>query len=816
MRKITHYSLLFLLLPISIFAGESVRKEYTLEKNWKFTKGDVTSAMTPSFNDAKWQSVSVPHDWAIYGPFAKSIDAYSSKIVQNNENKETMKTGRTGSLPFIGVGWYRLKFSVPEFSAGKKVTLLFDGAMSNAQVYINGKEVGRWPYGYSSFHFDITPFLKSSGENILAVRLENKERQSRWYPGAGLYRNVHLIVSDETHIPVWGTYITTPKVSAEFAKVNIKTQIATTASINDLKIETEILDAKGESVAKSVRGMNSFDEGTLEQSLIVTRPSLWSPETPSLYTAVTKVYQNDVLKDTYSTRFGIREIKYESMKGFSLNGKIRKFKGVCLHHDLGPLGAAINKAAIRRQLVILKDMGCDAIRTSHNPPAPELLDLCDEMGFLVMDESFDTWKSPKVENGYQTLFNDWAEKDMVTMIHRDRNHPSIVMWSIGNEIGEQSVAGGNKVLKYLQDICHREDPTRPVTAGMDRLDNALKNNFAALLDIPGFNYKPGRYEEAAKVLPQGMILGSETASTVSSRGVYKFPVEFGKDKQYPDNQCSSYDFEACNWSQVPDDEFVKQDDLDYVIGEFVWTGFDYLGEPTPYDEYWPSRSSYFGICDLAGLPKDRYYLYRSRWNTSANTIHILPHWTWPGREGQVTPVFCYTNYPSAELFVNGKSMGKQMKSKENNQTRYRLMWKDVKYEPGTLKVVAYDEAGKAVATEEVHTAGKPHHIELVADRNQLTADGKDLAFVTVKVVDEKGNLCPDADNLLKFSVIGAGSYRAAANGDATSLEQFHLPQMHVFKGMLTAVVQASEKSGKMVFKVESKGLNAGVLSIETK
>ena len=772
--------------------------------------------MTPSFNDAKWQNVTVPHDWAIYGPFAKSIDAYSSKIVQNNENKETMKTGRTGSLPFIGVGWYRLKFSVPEFSAGKKVTLLFDGAMSNAQVYINGKEVGRWPYGYSSFHFDITPFLKSSGENILAVRLENKERQSRWYPGAGLYRNVHLIVSDDTHIPVWGTYITTPKVSSEFAKVNIKTQIETTASINDLKIETEIFDTKGESVAKSVRGINKYDEGTLEQSLIVTRPSLWSPETPSLYTAVTKVYQNDVLKDTYSTRFGIREIKYESMKGFSLNGKIRKFKGVCLHHDLGPLGAAINKAAIRRQLTILKDMGCDAIRTSHNPPAPELLDLCDEMGFLVMDESFDTWKSPKVENGYQTLFNDWAEKDMVTMIHRDRNHPSIVMWSIGNEIGEQSVAGGNKVLKYLQDICHREDPTRPVTAGMDRLDNALKNNFAALLDIPGFNYKPGRYEEAAKVLPQGMILGSETASTVSSRGVYKFPVEFGRDKQYPDNQSSSYDFEACNWSQVPDDEFVKQDDLNYVIGEFVWTGFDYLGEPTPYDECWPSHSSYFGICDLAGLPKDRYYLYRSRWNTSANTIHILPHWTWPGREGQVTPVFCYTNYPSAELFVNGKSMGKQMKSKENNQTRYRLMWKDVKYEPGTLKVVAYDEAGKAVATEEVRTAGKPHHIELVADRSQLSADGKDLAFVTVKVVDEKGNLCPDADNLLKLSVTGAGVYRAAANGDATSLEQFHLPQMHVFKGMLTAVVQASEKSGKMVFKVESKGLNAGVLSIETK
>ncbi len=816
MKKVAIASLLIAILPFSLFAGQSVRQEYTLEKNWKFTKNDVANATTPTFNDSKWQSVTVPHDWAIYGPFDKNIDAYSSKIVQNNETKESLKTGRTGSLPFIGVGWYRLKFSVPEFKAGKKVTLLFDGAMSNAQVYINGKEVGRWPYGYSSFHFDITPYLKSSGENLLAVRLENKERQSRWYPGAGLYRNVHLIVTEETHIPVWGTYITTPKATSDYALVNIKTKVETRASANNLKIETEILDNKGESVAKSVRDLNKYCDFVSDQNLIVTKPILWSPESPVLYSAVTKVYENNELKDSYTTRFGIREIKYESIKGFSLNGQRRKFKGVCLHHDLGPLGAAINVAALRRQLTILKDMGCDAIRMTHNPPAPEMLDLCDEMGFLVIDESFDTWKSPKVENGYQTLFNDWAEKDMVNMLHRDRNHPSIVMWSIGNEIGEQGISGGNKILKFLQDICHREDPTRPVTAGMDRIDNALKNNFAAILDIPGFNYKPHRYEEAFKTLPQGMILGSETASTVSSRGVYKFPVELTKEKLYPDNQCSSYDFEACNWSQVPDDEFVKQDDLDYVIGEFVWTGFDYLGEPTPYDQYWPSHSSYFGICDLAGLPKDRFYLYRSRWNPAKETLHVLPHWTWTGREGQVTPVFCYTNYPSAELFVNGKSMGKQTKSKENNQTRYRLMWKDVKYEPGTLKVVAFDENGKAVATQEVHTAGKPHHIELTADRPVISADGKDLAFITAKVVDEKGNLCPDADNLLKFSVSGQGSYRASANGDATSLEQFHLPQMHVFKGMLTAVVQATEKSGKIVFNAQGKGLSLAVISVETK
>ncbi len=815
MKRITFIFLLIVIIPISIFAGQSVRQEYTLEKNWRFTKGDVENATTSTFDDSKWQKVTIPHDWAIYGPFDKNNDAYSSRIVQNNETKESLKTGRTGSLPFMGVGWYRLKFQVPGFTAGKKVTLLFDGAMSNAQVYVNGKKVGNWPYGYSSFHFDITPYLNSSEDNTLAVRLENKEKQSRWYPGAGLYRNVHLIVTEETHIPVWGTYITTPKISTDFATVNIKTEVSGKASANMLKIETEIFDTKGESVAKSIKNMTRFCEGVSNQDLIVTRPALWSPESPVLYSAVTRVYENERLVDSYTTRFGIREIKYEPMKGFSLNGQRRKFKGVCLHHDLGPLGAAVNVSAIRRQLSILKDMGCDAIRTSHNPPAPEFLDLCDEMGFLVMDESFDTWKSPKVENGYQTLFSEWAEKDMETMLHRDRNHPSIVMWSIGNEIGEQGVPGGNKILKSLQDICHREDPTRPVTAGMDRFDNAVKNNFAALLDIPGFNYKPHRYEEAFKMLPQGIILGSETASTISSRGVYKFPLEFTKDKAYPDNQCSSYDFEACNWSQVPDDEFVKQDDLDYVIGEFVWTGFDYLGEPTPYDSQWSSHSSYFGICDLAGLPKDRYYLYRSRWNAQEKTLHILPHWTWPGREGQVTPVFCYTNYPSAELFVNGKSMGRQTKSKENNQTRYRLMWKDVKYTPGTLKVIAYDQNGEAVASEEVHTAGKPHHLELTADRTALTADGKDMAFITVKVVDEKGNLCPDADHLLKFSVSGQGSYRAAANGDATNLEQFHLPQMHVFKGMLTAVIQSSEKPGNLVLKVEGKGLKTGLIQFNT-
>jgi beta-galactosidase len=598
--------------------------------------------------------------------------------------------------------------------------------------------------------------------------------------------------------------------------VNIQTRIETKAQSSAIKVETEIFNSNGKSEARVLKIMDNYNDGILEQQLVVNHPSLWSPETPTLYTAVCKVYENDKLSDSTTNRFGIRDIRLVPDKGFFLNGNRLKFKGVCLHHDLGPLGTAVNVAGIRRQLTILKDMGCNAIRTSHNPPAPEFLDLCDEMGFMVMDEAFDTWKVAKVANGYQNFFNEWAEKDMVNMLRRDRNHPAIVMWSIGNEIGEQNLVDGNKVLKFLKDICKREDPTRFVAAGMDQINGALKNNFAALLDIPGFNYKARRYEEACKQLPQGVILGSETSSTISSRGVYKFPIELTLDKAYPDNQCSSYDLGACSWAELLDDEFVKQDDLEYVIGEFVWTGFDYLGEPTPYDEFWPSHSSYFGICDLAGLPKDRYYLYRSRWNSRDTTVHLLPHWTWPGREGQITPVFCYTNFPSAELFVNGKSMGRQIKSRQSNLTRYRLMWNNVTYEPGFLKVVVYDESGKAVATQEVHTAGNPHHIELVSDRKILKADGKDLAYVTVKVVDEKGNLCPDSDNLLKFSVSGTGTYRAAANGDATSLEQFHLPKMQVFKGMLTAIVQSTEKQGKMILKVEGKGLKSSIISFETK
>ncbi|TGE29177.1 beta-galactosidase GalB [Hymenobacter metallicola] len=806
----------FLLLPTGAAQAQQTRQEYLLTTDWKFTKGDVAEAAQPGFKDAKWQTVSVPHDWAIYGPFSSRNDLQQVRIEQNNEQQATLKAGRTGGLPFIGVGWYRRRLQVPGFGPGQRAALLFDGAMSDARVFINGQEVGRWPYGYNSFSFDITAFLKPGGENVLAVRLQNQPEASRWYPGAGLYRNVHLLVTQDVHIPVWGTYLTTPTITAEFAKVKLRTKVEAPAGAGtDLRLETTIRDAAGQAVATTSTPLAATDGQEFEQNLVVPKPQLWSPETPVLYSATSRLYAGQVLKDEYTTPFGIRSFAFEAGKGFVLNGQPRKFKGVCNHHDLGPLGAAVNTAALRRQLTLLKELGADAIRTTHNMPAPELVSLADEMGFMLIVESFDEWKKPKVKNGYSQYFDEWAEKDLVNMVHRDRNHPSVILWSIGNEVPDQWAPGGTKIAKRLQDIVHRQDPTRPVTAGMDQFDAAVNNGFAALLDLPGFNYKPHRYPEAQTKLPQGLLLGSETASTVSSRGVYKFPVVTGKDQKYSDNQSSSYDLEYCNWSQTPDEEFAAQDDLPYTLGEFVWTGFDYLGEPTPYDEKWPSHSSYFGILDLAGIPKDRFYLYRSRWNTASPTLHLLPHWTWPGREGQTTPVFCYTSYPEAELFVNGKSQGRQRKGPSDKpQTRYRLMWNEVKYAPGSIKVVAYDAQGKAVAEEEVKTAGKPDHIRLVADRTTLTADGQDLAFVTARVEDAQGNLCPEATTQLQFSVSGAGRFRAVANGDPTNLELFHQPRMQAFQGMLVALVQTTDRTGELQLKATGKNLKGATIRLQ--
>ena len=786
------------------------RTVLTLTDNWKFQRGKNDTAFEENFNDSKWEKVTVPHDWAIKGPFDKNVDVQMVTIAQDGLYTPAPLTGRSGALPYVGEAWYRNTFSTSDFDESKKAILLFEGAMSEPKVYINGKKVGEWNYGYNYFYFDISKYLNSNTKNTIAVQLSNLGLSSRWYPGAGLYRNVRVIIKNNNSIDQWGTFITTPLVTDQLAKVNIKVNV----SGSNLTLKTKIIDNKGVKVTDLTTDQQIAN--TFDFNIDITNPKLWDIESPNLYTAVSEIYKDGVLQDIDSTRFGIREIKYESDKGFSLNGKVTKFKGVCLHHDLGPLGAAINKAALRRQLVILKDMGANAIRSSHNMPSIEQLELCDEMGFLFLAESFDEWAVAKVENGYHRFFEKDVEKDIVNLVRATRNHPCIVMWSAGNEVPDQYGSAGAKRAKTIQDIFHREDPTRPVTVGMDQVTAVMESGFGALLDIPGLNYRTQLYQEAYEKFPQGMILGSETASTVSSRGIYKFPVKAGGNVIHDDRQCSSYDVEYCNWSNVPDDDAVLQNDHDWIIGEFVWTGFDYLGEPTPYYVEWPSRSSYFGIMDLAGLPKDRFYHYRSRWNTKDETLHILPHWNWEGKEGENIPVFVYTNYKSAELFLNGKSLGIQTKSDKTSMNRYRLMWMDVVYEPGELKVVAFNDDGTPASEKTMRTAGKPYQLKLDADKSQLKADDLDLSYVTVSVVDKDGNECPTATNQLKFDVQGKGNFKVVCNGDATSLEMFHLPTMKLFSGKLVVTVQSTKEAGTMKLIVKGKGFKNAEIALESK
>ena len=825
MRKI--FLPLFLIgIPVTNFA----QTKQTLQKNWKFTREDNSAFSQSTFNDVKWQNVTIPHDWAIYGPFDMENDIQRTAIKQDGQKDAIEHTGRTGGLPFVGVGWYRTTFDLPDFSNDKKVFIQFDGAMSNPEVFINGQKAGQWHNGYNTFFLDISNWVNNKN-NSLAVRLDNLTQMSRWYPGAGLYRNVHIITKNKTHIPIWGVHITTPEIQSKFAKVDINTEFVS-ENIENIEVETEIFNPKGEKVAQNkVKSSQYTSNNTINQQIFIDFPQLWDIKQPNLYKAITKLYKNGKLEDQTETTFGIRSIEVKPNDGFYLNGKKIKLKGVCLHHDLGALGSAVNEAAIRRQILLMQDMGANAIRTSHNMPAPEYVKIADEMGMLLAVESFDEWAIPKVQNGYHLYFKDWAEKDLTNLVKHYRNNPSVIMWFIGNEVEEQSNIEGSRVARFLQDVIRKYDSTRPISNGMDRPDDILKNNMAATMDLVGFNYRPFKYEEAYKKLPQQLLLGSETVSTISSRDVYKFPVERKAMAKYPDQQTSSYDVEHCSWSNLPEDNFIYDEELPYMIGEFIWTGIDYLGEPTPYYVEWPSHSSYFGAVDLATLPKDRFYLYRSHWNKSEETLHILPHWTWNGREGEVTPIFVYTNHPTAEVFINGKSQGKQTKNlsiplreTENpesqktfeRQKRYRLMWLNTKYEPGSVKVIAYNDKGEAVAEKEIHTAGKPYQIKLTADRNYIKADGKDLAYITVEVVDKEGNVCPNVNDLVQFEVKGAGKFRASANGDATSLDLFHEPKMHLFNGKLMAIVQASEKTGEIIFKAKSQKIKGNQIKIQVK
>ena len=813
----------------------SQRQSTDLRDGWQF-----------SHDKQAWHTVSVPHDWAIAGPFDKKWDLQVVAIEQNGEKEPTEKSGRSGSLPWIGEGHYKRTFSIPEGFKGH-AELLFDGAMAEPTVSVNGRRAGYWAYGYNAFRVDVTPYIKA-GDNLLEVDLQNLEESSRWYPGAGLYRPVTLILTpQQARIDDWGITTKTElnvkqrKDGKEVTKFTVEVPVID----GQLPVTMELIAPDGKDKAwcspAPVRNGTSTAIGTF----MIPDAKLWTPETPYLYTLRINLLDGksepNVFDDFGKTidqktlKVGLRTVKVSKEGGFQLNGVTRKLRGVCLHHDLGPLGAAINKAALIRQIKTMKDMGCDAIRTAHNMPSQWQMDICDSLGMMVMAESFDMWVYPKCKNGYARFFRQWADRDIENLVVAHRNHPSIVMWSIGNEIPEQGMAGGREMAMHLQDLCHQLDPTRPVTQGMDRAENALSTGFAQTMDVPGFNYRVHKYDNNIKQLWQGFLLGSETASTVSSRGVYKFPVKVTDNSQYSswsksydpqaiksaDGQCSGYDTEYCSWSNLPDDDWRWQDDYPWVIGEFVWTGYDYLGEPTPYDEYWPSRSSYFGICDLAGLPKDRYWLYRSHWNTQEHTIHLLPHWTWPERRGEVTPVYCYTDYPEAELFVNGKSPGRIRKQadtapvtgktaykQDNRLDRYRLRWNDVRYEPGELRVVVYDEQGQKAGEQTVRTAGKPARLKLDAwtqaspgSPTVLKADGEDLAFVTVSLTDKSGTLIPDADDQLTFQVTGAGTFRAVCNGDATSLESFASPTMKLFSGQLVVVVQAASKAGTLTLKV---------------
>ena len=772
-------------LAVAALANSQPRRVINLTDGWQFSR-----------DNNHWESVSVPHDWAIAGPFDKKWDLQYVAIEQNGETEKSEKSGRSGALPWIGQGFYRTTVTIPD--GYSRATLMIDGAMSNARVKVGGKQLAYWPYGYNAFNVDI-PVSQTGNTLDIEVSLDNVEESSRWYPGGGIYRPVRLLLTGDNHFPVWQTYIRTLTASTEKAIVEVVAK-AQGEKGNTIAV---LRDHDGRVVAEASE--DGVNDAVLQ--LAVANPRLWSPESPYLYTLTLSRLVGGKKVDEESHKVGIRTISVSKDGGFRLNGVSRKIKGVCLHHDLGPLGAAENKAAVIRQIKMMKAMGCDAIRTAHNMPSTLQMEVCDSLGMMVMAESFDMWIYPKCKNGYAKFFKEWADRDIENLVLHHRNHPSIVMWSIGNEIPEQWSKEGVEISRHLQSLCHRLDPSRPVTQGMDRAEAALKSGFAQVMDVPGFNYRVHKYEKNIAQLPQGFLLGSETASTVSSRGVYKFPVVVSDNAVYDDGQCSSYDTEYCSWSNLPDDDWRCQDDYPWVIGEFVWTGYDYLGEPTPYDTYWPSRSSYFGICDLAGLPKDRYYLYRSRWNTAAHTIHLLPHWTWPGREGEITPVYCYTDAPEAELFVNGKSQGRISKRQDSRLDRYRLRWNDVTYQPGELRVVAYNADGSVMGEQKVLTAGKPvalrmdvecpssDHTTLKADGATLKADGADLAFITVSLEDANGTFCPTLSDDITIEVTGEGVFEAACNGDATSLQSMRQPTMKLFSGKAVFVVRSTTQSG---------------------
>ncbi|HLP08924.1 MAG TPA: beta-galactosidase GalB [Opitutaceae bacterium] len=807
--------------------------------------GARVSFVQPGFDDTGWQRLNLPHDWAISGPFDQVLP------------------GETGKLPWEGAGWYRKHFRLESAEAGTRVAIEFDGAMAYASVWLNGHYVGGWPYGYSSFQLDLTPYANLGGDNVLAVRLDNPPESSRWYPGSGLYRNVWLVKTGDVRVRSGGIFVTTPRIADDAALVNVDVYLENLADTKaDLAITTRVfeLDASGRRAAQPVAVSEPVGcdipapktRQAMRANLVtVPQPRLWSVETPHRYVAETTVERDGRVADRVETTFGFRTAVLDADRGFLLNGRHVPLRGVCLHHDQGALGTAINPRALERQLEILRAMGCNAIRTSHNPPAPELLELCDRLGFLVFDESFDCWRRGKkwpaeLKTGwegpvffdYAKVFDDWHERDLRAFIRRDRNHPSVVMWSIGNEILEQFYADGWQLATRLAGIVREEDRTRPIAAGFNGKDSGY-TGFQTAVDAVGFNYKFFQYERFHRRHPTIPVFGAETSSVLSTRGEYFFPVSDDPTQGYANFQVTSYDLAHPEWANTPDTEFKALDQAPYAAGEFVWTGFDYLGEPTPYNSDAsnllnfsdpaeraraekqlaelgrlpvPSRSSYFGIIDLAGFPKDRFYLYQARWRPDLPMAHLLPHWNWPERVGQVTPVHVYTSGDEAELFLNGVSLGR----KKRGAFEYRLRWDDVVYQPGELKVVTY-KAGQPWATAVQRTTGAPAKLLLAPDRATLRADGSDLSFVTVTVADRDGQLVPRTHNLVKFAVEGPAEIAAVDNGNPISFESFQASERKAFNGLALVILRTrAGQTGPITLRAVSDGLNAAEVKLDAK
>lgn len=802
-------------------AVKSVRPNGNLGKNVVYTKSE--------FDDSAWRKLNLPHDWAIEGDFIRELP------------------GETGKRPYAGVGWYRKHFEVSAKDKRKQFYIDFDGAMAYPTVWLNGKFVGGWTYGYSSFRLDLTPYIEFGKENVISVRLENLPESSRWYPGAGIYRNVWLVKTAPIHVAQWGTFVTTPEVSKDSANVRIETTFVN-KSMNDaeISVKTSIyeIDKNDQKIGKAIavsenkKWNSSANSNNKSYEFIsVKNPKLWSVKNPNRYSAVTEISNNGKIIDVYETPFGIRTVKFDAEKGFLLNGERLYLQGVCNHHDLGALGSALNYRALERQLEIMKEMGVNAIRTSHNPPASELLELADKMGFVVMDEAFDAWARGKKKNDYALVFADWHEKDWRSQLRRDRNHPSVILWSTGNEIWEQGTPEGHKISNELRKIAHEEDPTRQTSAGANDTRSGY-NGFQKTVDVFGYNYKPKEYAKFRAENPTIPLFSSESASTISSRGEYFFPVSDDKSKGLQDFQMSSYDLSAPPWATPPDWEFEGQDKNPFVFGEFVWTGFDYLGEPTPYDgktKTMPnlvepnlkkqietelaqkgeipliSRSSYFGIVDLAGFKKDRFYIYQARWRPELPMAHILPHWNWAERVGQITPVHAYTSGDEAELFLNGKSLGR----KKKGEFQYRFRWDDVVYQPGELKVIAYKN-GKIWAEDVMKTTDAPAQISMQADRANIKADGADLSFVTVKITDKNGLMVPRSKNSIRFEIEGAGEIVATDNGDATDLSSFQSKTRKAYNGMALVIIRSTKKGGKIKLKAISDSLKTAEITISSK